>query len=269
VAADEIATLERSRLNLGQGPLVDFLGVLETEVGLRVFVLPLQDFRIAGMFAYTDRLGGCILVNGKHPRTRQAWSAAHEYAHFLTARYRTEVTVLVDYGRKPRTEQFADLFAASFLMPAAGLRQRFNSAVHTRNDFTVADLCFLADQYGVSVEAMTRRLEVLDCIKAGTWKKLSGSNFESGKAQRHLSIPAREAEGLRLPERYCRLAVQAFEDEQITEGQLARLLRCTRVEARETVDLMTRSNEVGSTGEPYQLDLNVGATLDLALKERN
>ncbi len=271
-AAEDIAFLERSRLNLGQGPILNLREVLEAELGLRVFVLPLKDFRIAGMFIYTDNLGGCILVNGQHPPTRQVWSVAHEYAHFLTNRYRTEVTVLIDYERKPRSEQFADFFAASFLMPSTGLRQRFNGIVESRPDFdfTVADLCALADQYGVSVEAMTRRLEHLKCIRPNTWDKLSQSGFEGRRGQTHLNIPARSATRLHLPGRYCRLAVQAFEDERITEGTLARLLRCSRVEAREVVEALTRSNEVNmSTGAPYELDLNIGATIDLASMERN
>src|SRR5207247_2038784 len=62
-AAEEIATLERSRLHLGQGPLGSLPEVLEGDAGLRVFAIPLDEFRIAGMFAYTERLGGCILVN--------------------------------------------------------------------------------------------------------------------------------------------------------------------------------------------------------------
>ncbi|HZP82912.1 MAG TPA: XRE family transcriptional regulator, partial [Chthonomonadaceae bacterium] len=172
-AAEEVATMERSRLNLGQGPLADLLEVLENDVGLRVFVLPLAEFKIAGMFAYTDRLGGCLLVNGQHPLTRQNWSMAHELAHFLLDRFREDITILFEYERKPRAEQFADAFAASFLMPAAGLRQRFRRIVQSRNDFTVADLCLLADQYAVSVEAMTRRLESLGCVQPGTWEQLS------------------------------------------------------------------------------------------------
>jgi Zn-dependent peptidase ImmA (M78 family)/DNA-binding XRE family transcriptional regulator len=268
-AAEEVADLERARLNLGQRPIPNLLEVLENEVGLRVFALPLDEFRIAGMFCYSERLGGCILVNGKHPGTRQAWSAAHEYGHFLSARFRNEVTVLVEYARKPRDEQFADCFAASFLMPAAALRQRFRTVVRSRSDFTVADLCWLADHFGVSVEAMTRRLESIGCISRGTWSRLSGQGFEGSRGQAHLGISTRSGLRLRLPERYRRLAVQAFEQEKITEGQLLRFLRCSRVEARETVESITRSSEVdGSTGIPYQLALDFGEVVELAPAEK-
>jgi Zn-dependent peptidase ImmA (M78 family) len=266
-AADDVGQSERSRLNLGQGPLMNLLDILEGDVGLRVFILPLQDFQIAGMFYYTDRLGGCILVNGTHPATRQTWSLAHEYAHFLADRNRDDVTVLVEYERKPRQEQFADQFAACFLMPSAGLRQRFRRVVQSHGDFTVADLCGLADQYGVSVEAMTRRLEALNCVRRGMWEQLSGK-LDGSRVQAHLGIAGRKAERLRLPERYRRLAVQAYEAEKVTETELARLLRCSRVEARETVQALTETSEVGATGQPYQLDLNFGEILELDAAEK-
>jgi Zn-dependent peptidase ImmA (M78 family)/transcriptional regulator with XRE-family HTH domain len=267
-AAEEAAALERSRLNLGQGPLPDLLEVLENEIGLRVFVLPLSEFRIAGMFVYTDRLGGCILVNAKHPRTRQNWSMAHEYAHFLTDRFREDLTILVERERKSRPEQFADSFAACFLMPAASLRQRFRRIVQSKTEFTVADLCTLSDQYGTSVEAMTHRLESLSCLQSGTWEKLQAQGFSSGPLRAHLGLPADRERRRRLPERYVRLAVQAFEEESIGEDELMRVLDCSRIEARETVNRLTQLTEVGTTGQTYRLDLDFGDSLDLSRPEK-
>jgi Zn-dependent peptidase ImmA (M78 family)/DNA-binding XRE family transcriptional regulator len=267
-AAEEVATMERSRLNIGQGPIPNLLEVLENDVGLRVFVLTLGEFKIAGMFVYTDRLGGCVLVNGQQPKTRQNWSMAHEYAHFLTDRFREDITILFAYERRPRSEQFADAFAASFLMPAAGLRQRFRRIVHSRKEFTVSDLCLLADQYGVSLEAMARRLEGLGCVQDGTWAGLSAPEFENSHARAHVGFTTPQVARQRLPDRYVRLAVQAFEDERITESELMRLLHCSRVEAREIVDALTQPTEVGLSGAMYQLDLNFGDRLSLDSGEK-
>ena len=267
-AAEEAATLERSRLNLGLGPISNLFEVLENEAGLRVFALPLSDFKIAGMFVYTDRLGGCILVNGQHPTTRQVWTLAHEYAHFVSDRFKDELTILIEYERRPRSEQFADAFAANFLMPSSGLRRRFLRIFQSRKDFTVADLCLLADQYGVSVEAMTRRLEGMTCIRKGAWEELAAEGFRSSRLRTHLSLGARQVVRHRFPDRYLRLAIQAFENELITESELMRVLHCSRVEARETVDALTQSTEVAQSGKMYQLDLNFGDTLGLASEER-
>jgi Zn-dependent peptidase ImmA (M78 family) len=178
------------------------------------------------------------------------------------------VTVLVEYERKPRSEQFADCFAASFLMPAGGLRLRFRRIVQSRGDFTVADLCYLAGQYAVSVEAMTRRLETLGGIPRGTWERISAQGVQGSREQAYLGIKSRRPERLRLPERYRRLAVQAFEEEKITESELMRLLRSSRVEARETVESLTQTCDLDSAGRPYQLELDFGEVVAISPSEK-
>ena len=236
---------------------------------MRVFVLPVKDFRIAGMFVFNDQLGGCVMVNGNHPTTRQAWSLAHEYAHYLTNRYQSEVTVLIEYERKPRTEQFADHFAASFLMPAPGIRRRFNLIVQSRTDFSVADLCVMADQYGVSVEAMTRRLERLGCLPQGTWQTLANRSLGSDRVRKEIGLVSRPAQPVILPRRFVRLAVQAFGEELITETQLARFLRCERVEAREIADSASVTEEINvNGGRAYQLSLTFGDSIGPARDDK-
>ncbi|MDR3706910.1 MAG: XRE family transcriptional regulator [Capsulimonadaceae bacterium] len=262
VIAEDIAQMERSRLNLGMGPIADLAGTLEAEAGIRVFALPVEEFRVAGMFVFNDQLGGCIMVNGSHPVTRQAWSLAHEYAHYLTNRYHNEVTVLIEYERKPKAEQFADHFAASFLMPAPGIRRRFNSIVQSRKDFSVADLCVMADQYAVSVEAMARRLERLGCLPQGTWQTLEDRSVSGKRARKEIGLDSRPPRRVILPRRYVRLAVQAFDEELITETQLARFLRCSRVEAREIADAASVTEEINvNAGGTYQLSLTFGDSI--------
>ena len=110
---------------------------------------------IAGLFAYTDELGGCVAVNARHPRERRRWTLAHEYGHFLTTRYQSEIAVLGSYERKPASERLADAFAGCFLMPESGLRRRFNELSRSGGgSLTAADVCRMAQHYFVSVAAM-------------------------------------------------------------------------------------------------------------------
>jgi len=81
--AEEIATAERNRLGIGDGPLSNLRERLENDVGLRIFYFPMAS-KIAGLFAYNDVLGACIGINSGHPRDRRHWSLAHECGHFLT-----------------------------------------------------------------------------------------------------------------------------------------------------------------------------------------
>ena len=127
-AAEDVASSERHRLGIGDGPLLNLREILETDVGVRVFSIELPS-SVAGLFAYTEQLGGCIAVNARHPEERRRWSMAHEYGHFLTSRFRSEVTMLATYERVPAGERFADAFAGCLLMPAVGLRRRFNEAL--------------------------------------------------------------------------------------------------------------------------------------------
>ena len=90
-AGEDLATEERNRLGLGDGPIRQLREVLEIEVGLRVFLLPLPR-HIAGLFVYVEELGGCIGVNISHPNERRRWTMAHEYAHYIATRDRAEVT---------------------------------------------------------------------------------------------------------------------------------------------------------------------------------
>ena len=77
---------------------------------------------------------------------------AHDYGHFLAHRYKPTMFVINNYQRIPQSEQFADYFAACFLMPTSGLTMRFNDIRKTKEKIVVADLCMLANYYGVSVE---------------------------------------------------------------------------------------------------------------------
>ncbi len=65
-AGEDVASAERNRLGLGDGPLLNLREVLEGDVGLRVFNIELPS-RISELFAYADELGGCLAINRKHP----------------------------------------------------------------------------------------------------------------------------------------------------------------------------------------------------------
>ena len=185
-AAQDVASFERNRLGLGDGPVLRLRETLEQDVGLRVFSIALPS-RVAGLFAYTDELGGCIAVNARHPEERRRWSLAHEYAHFLTSRYQSEISLLGSYRRVPATERFADTFARCLLMPEPGLRRRFNELSRAGGgNVTAADVCQVAHYYFVSVEAMMLRLEELTVLPGGTWERLRDRGFKAREAQEHL-----------------------------------------------------------------------------------
>src|SRR5216684_131370 len=255
--AEEIATAERNRLGIGDGPLSNLRERLENDVGLRIFYFPMES-RIAGLFAYNDPLGACVGVNSKHPRDRRSWTLAHEYGHFLMTRYQVEVTVLTTDTRMGTKERLADSFAECFLMPATGLNRRF-SELHRAGEkgITLADVSNLANLYQVSVQALVLRLENLARLPAGTWQRLSVESVKVQQAHRMPGIDANPPLRELLPPRYVSLAVEAFRKEHLSEGQLARVLRTDRVSARLQVEQLEKEIhlENGGSFTPITPDL--------------
>lgn len=253
-AGEDLAGEERNRLGLGDGPVRPLREVLEIEVGLRVFMLPLPS-RVAGLFVYVDELGGCIGVNASHPAERRRWTMAHEYAHYLAARDRAEVTPVSQRRNRPESERFADAFAANFLMPRSGLSRRFHELKRSKGQVTPATLVQLAHAYEVSVQALTLRLEDLRLVPPGTWDKLAASDFQPRAAARMLGIEPAEQAAEALPLHYRLLAVQLYADGEITEPQLARYLGTDIVGARRAYQELTETRDVSDDGAPQIVDL--------------
>jgi Zn-dependent peptidase ImmA (M78 family)/DNA-binding XRE family transcriptional regulator len=234
-AAEWLAESERGRLSLGDGPLPHLREVLENDIGMRIFAIPLPS-RVGGLFAFDGDLGACVAMNAKQRWERQRWSLAHEYAHFLTRRDRAEITiVLSEYQRIPAAERFADGFARHFLLPTNGVRRRWESAVADSGGPTAGLLLQQSDWWGVSFQAFVTRLEGLRLIRPGTYRSFTSRGFAVDEGRAILELPQREADSRLLPRRYRLLAVTAFAEGCISEERLARFLREDRLAARGAV----------------------------------
>lgn len=257
-----VASAERNRLGVGDGPIGNLREQLETDLGLRIFYYPMPS-RVAGIFAYNDPLGACIGINLSHPRDRRHWSLAHEFGHFLMHRFRAEITVLEVRRRGVPTERLADAFAENFLMPAVGLERRFTEMMRSSPaGVTLADIVSLADLYQVSVQALILRLEGLRRLQAGAWDRLKAEGFKPQHAQRLLGIDANPTLQERLPQRYVALAVEAFRRGELSEGQLGRFLRTDRVAARLQVEESQRQIYSEQDGFAGLSDLDLAKPLE-------
>lgn len=258
--AEDIADQERRRLGVGDQPVIHLRSLLEAEVGLRIAYEDLPS-KVAGMFAYSSEMGGVILVNRKHPPERRRATMLHEYGHLITDRFKPGIDYLSYPGRKPANERFAEAFSMAFLMPSTSVRRRFNQIVNESGDFQIADLCRLSHFYYVSVEAMTLRLEGLGLIPKGVRDHLKESRFEVRRAVQMLNLQQHPVTDERFPDRYVFLAVQAFDQGELSEGELASLLRCDRVSARETVNKYLTTTEVSEDGEVRSVQMDTQYSL--------
>ncbi|MHB1038165.1 MAG: ImmA/IrrE family metallo-endopeptidase [Pirellulales bacterium] len=260
--AEDVAVQERQRLGLGDQPIIDLRDLLETEVGLRIMYENLPSL-IAGMFAYVGEFGGVIAVNRKHPPERRRATMLHEYGHLLVDRHKPGIDYLATPVKRPANERFAEAFAMAFLMPATSVRRRFNEIVNATGDFQIADLCRLGHLYFVSLEAMTLRLEGMGLIPQGTREHLKESRFEVRKAADALGLPKHPVNDEPLSDRYRYLAVHAYERGELSEGQLARFLRCDPVSARETVARYLTTSEVSLEGESLAVSAQAASQFSL------
>ena len=256
-ASESIAIEERHRLGLGDGPIPILRDILEQDVGLRIFYLPLCPLKVSAIYFYVDPLGGCIAINNLHPEEQRSWSLARSYAYFLVHRHQPTVFIEEGHQRLPESERFAESFARSFLMPTSGLIRHFNDIHRTKGKITPADLCTLAHYYGVPVAEITLRLEDMKLLPNGIWEKLRTSRLKVPEAQQQPDLDTLFAHDEQLPIRYQYLAVEAFDRAFITEGQFASFLRVDRLEARRIAELL----------RPYTQDATDGTIIDIDMTQ--
>jgi Zn-dependent peptidase ImmA (M78 family)/transcriptional regulator with XRE-family HTH domain len=249
--AEHDAAELRQRLGLGLGPIPDIISLLELDLGVRVYVRRL-DSRISGLFAYEEAIGACIMLNAAHPRERRAQTAAHECGHLVATRREPEIN-LVDEHEASRSERYANAFGRALLTPARGVRQVFQQVVAGSDRLTRRHIIILGHYFGVSREAMVRRLEELQLVKGGTWAwfEANGGITDEQAIQvlGDLRGPDKYASDAARPTalRLNLLAAEAYHRDLLSEGQLARLLQLDRVELRELLSGL--ENEGGETDD--------------------
>jgi Zn-dependent peptidase ImmA (M78 family) len=238
--AEQDAQELRDWLGLGSGPILDIISILDLQLGIRVYLRRL-DGKMSGLFAYDETAGACILLNANHPADRVRQSGIHELSHFVSTRQQPEVLV-EDEKFTSREERYANCFARCFLTPSRAVRQRFAEITAGQSHLTRRHIILLAHAFGVSREAMGRRLEELSLAKKGTWDWFvaNGGITDEQASQVLGELPDRrahitEAQGL-VPPRLALLAREAWKRDFHSEGQLARLLQLDRHEIREVLD---------------------------------
>lgn len=240
--AEQDAADLRHRLGIGAGPVPDLVSLLELEIGARVYVRKM-DSRISGLFAFERDLGPCILLNASHPRERRQQSGAHELGHFIGTRSRPEIQHF-DEEENSREERYANVFARAFLTPVRAVMQRFGDITAGADRLTRRHVIVMSNFFGVSRQAMVRRLEELQLVKKGTWDWFQANGGITDEQARQvlgdLVVPDQEraAAGRPTTLRLGLLAAEAMRRELLTEGQLARLLQLDRVELRELLSTL-------------------------------
>jgi Zn-dependent peptidase ImmA (M78 family) len=216
-----------------------------------------------------------IVVNRLHHHLRRRFSWTHEYAHVLLDRHQ-QGTISVTSRRDDLVEVRANAFAASFLLPAAGVRsflRERGKALDGRERFDVFD-----EERALSVEvrpeAGAQRLELYDVVllahhfqvsrTAALYRlhslRILGSAERDRLLEEEKEGRGKQLEGLLgLPQpdhsqarnefrlRFLGLALEAYRREKISRSKLRELAAQVDLDAAD-LELVLAEPEEGATG---------------------
>lgn len=232
--AEDVAMSFRQALGLGNSPIYNLTGVCEYHLGIRLFAWSLPS-EVSGIYVNHDEYGASILCNIKHFDRRQRMTVAHEIGHFVVSPDVSEVTALEGQSDSYE-ERFCNRFAMALLCPSNEVRRIFDQFVSENgSNFSPRVIILLAEYFGVSLEAMTRRLEQLQLAAAGTFDSLK----ERGFGMKHVQQVVPDTVDLEIATVSPRLAMicaDLQDTEVLSEGEIARKLKLDRLKVRELID---------------------------------
>ncbi len=199
-AAEAHASALRLEWGLGNGPLPNLTNLLED----RAFeVISLRaNPAFSGISAWVEHRHPVIVVQHRDDDgARQRMDLAHELGHL--------VGNPVDADTE---EDYAGLFGAALLFPEAAVRREFPVR---RNRITLAELKTVKSKYGISFEAILRRLRDLNLLsqEGYSWWYAKGNIRRQEK--RETPVPPE------MPGRPVRLASRALTEDLVSIDTLA------------------------------------------------
>ncbi len=254
---EQIAEEERRRLDLGSEPIRNPLGLLERQ-GVRIAGLDgLEDAELDGVYFEAAELGACIGINvacDHWTGFRPAFTAAHEYAHWLLRDVQVEGFSLSRTGNDV-IETRANAFAATLLIPRQGVEEYLAETGLLRDGrvraLAPADVVRAMDHFGVSRPALSFRLQNLGLIDAGEAERLRELDFSPVRVAKQLGLRLRRDNNVGA--RFDSLVTEAWRRGLITTGRAADLLGLD-IEA-----FRTRMQATGIEPEPFDGIPLVGA----------
>ena len=219
---EHLAQQERRRLRLGVAPVRSMIDLLESE-GVKVLLLPFPGKTdVSGCYFFSDDYGPCVLINDKEISTRRRFTAAHEYCHFLVDREQTEGEMCAQNRQTEPFERRANSFAAAFLLPADGVMEALYDSDVSPGAVEPEDVISLMYRFGVSYEAVLWRLLNLGWISRRRRAELSELSPTALAAD--LGYPQEAGGQETRPDRFQKLALEAWRSKQISLKDLAELL---------------------------------------------
>ena len=231
-SASKLAADVREHFNLGLYALPDLYTFLDdyhiTVCQAKLGAIGEGNDGISGIFLNHEKLGYCILINAQTSKGRQMFTLAHEFGHAL---YHYGAKSIVSYyGERNAREQFADAFAAHFLVPGKGLRNLIEENEWAKQMSEHVAL-ILANYFNVSYAFMLNRLAfegLISTTQRSDWQNLSPKSLAQQIGLDPELFRSRLNDDLysnRYPASVITRVRELIEEEELTIAQAADLLR--------------------------------------------
>jgi len=238
--ADKLGDDVHKKLDLGSRPACNLLNVLESRLRIKVLHLPLHE-GVSGASMVDEALGVGILINSGDAPWRRNYDLAHEVFHIVTWDI-FSAQEIGDGTKKTRPEQYADIFASSLLLPEVHLLEALKEIV-TNNEIKKVDIIELANDFGVSSEAVLWRLVNLKKLsKTQVQKILEDPNFRNLDRTMRSGL-YEELKPAKFPARFVSLACRCLMDGKISRGTFAEYLEIDRSEVDDHLNAMGFAEE--------------------------
>jgi Zn-dependent peptidase ImmA (M78 family)/DNA-binding XRE family transcriptional regulator len=167
--AEDAAALARQRLGLDATEPSFHLSSRFAEAGLLTFCLDLGADAADAAMMHLYR-GGVAVVNGHLQVGRRRLAAAHELGHYLFAEDYSVDWQIGERDEDDVWEARVDRFARAFLLPQAGIQDRWN-LLHPAGDLRTAAVK-AASHFRVDMSTLARRLFELQLISQGSAQQI-------------------------------------------------------------------------------------------------
>jgi Zn-dependent peptidase ImmA (M78 family)/DNA-binding XRE family transcriptional regulator len=157
--AEEAASKVRDLWRLGVDPIANVTAVLEDHLVHVIEVDAPEKFDGISAVAETEdgkAKAAAVVSRSACPRDRQRLSLAHELGHLV-----------MKPAKKVDEEKAAFRFAGAFLAPRASLQREVGER---RTSVRIEELLILKQRFGMSIQALLRRMSDLEIITATTYK---------------------------------------------------------------------------------------------------
>lgn len=226
--ASSIGEKAKDQLGLGDTPASGLMDVLEERYGVQIWRFP-SDYLGGGSAASAKHnFGAAIFINNDEPIQRQIFSCAHELFHLITWSSFREVCVESNGIYSEYIEKLANSFAASLLLPKNYFLSELEK-IKVGDKIHCLDLFNLARKLKVVPETLLWRMQNLGLIK-NVKEIVDSPEFANLRSSHYKSEYRQKKE---LPERFVRLAFQAYCKSQISRGKLAELFDVSLIDLSE------------------------------------